>query len=462
MTQKQKKAKIRDLIPDSNNANLGTERGMEMLEASIGELGFGRSILLDKNLNIIAGNKSSEVALRQGIEDVLLVESDGSQVIAVVRTDLDLKTDPKAKKIAIADNRVAEINLNWDKDVVLELAEEVSLADFFSTDELSLLDDEPDLSGEEVEEDEEAIAELQEQAESGKIESRVKIGEIWKLGRHYLACGDCTSKKNVESLLRASGEERIELLFTSPPYADMRQYNQGTDVSVNKITRFIPAWHDFVNFFSVNLGLKFKDNAVVPYWDEYISVANKCGLKLLAWNVWDKQQAGSIAAATNMFWLSHEWIFVFGESRKKINRTIPNQLEKYKQRHGENFLEDGMVKSVRQFDGTIEKTTSTTYLNHQMHSVVRCFPELSNDVRKMHPAVFPIELPTQYMEAMTDLDDVVADSFLGSGTTLIAAQRMEGDRVVVGFEISPDYCEVICRRFEALTGVNAELVGTLD
>lgn len=139
---KVRKVKISDLIPDANNANLGTERGRYMLEKSIQDLGFGRSIVLDKHGRIIAGNKSHEVAGAVGLSDVLVIETDGTQIIAVQRTDLDLEEDEKAKLLAVIDNRTSEISLNWNAEVLLELDKEIDLSGFFTDNELQLIFDE--------------------------------------------------------------------------------------------------------------------------------------------------------------------------------------------------------------------------------------------------------------------------------------------------------------------------------
>lgn len=80
----------------------------------------------------------------------------------------------------------------------------------------------------------------------------------------------------------------------------------------------------------VNLGLKKKNHEIIPYWNEYISAAHNCGLKLLSWNVWDKINPGSIAQQQYMFPLRHEFIFVFGEAPVRLNRTIP--------KHGMDYL----------------------------------------------------------------------------------------------------------------------------
>ena len=112
------KRKISELIPDHANANKGTERGRYALEASLRQYGAGRSILLDKNGRIIAGNKTVEVAADVGLDDVLVVQTDGKQIVAVQRTDLDIDS-PEGRGLAYADNRVGELSLEWDAEQVL-------------------------------------------------------------------------------------------------------------------------------------------------------------------------------------------------------------------------------------------------------------------------------------------------------------------------------------------------------
>jgi hypothetical protein len=106
--------RVRDLVPDGKNANKGTERGSGMLEHSLRSYGAGRSVLADKNGRIIAGNKTVEMAASIGMDKVQVVETDGRTLVVVQRTDLDLETDAKAKELAIADNRISEVSLDWD------------------------------------------------------------------------------------------------------------------------------------------------------------------------------------------------------------------------------------------------------------------------------------------------------------------------------------------------------------
>lgn len=137
-----KNAKLTEFIPDPRNANKGTVRGRGMLEKSLQALGAGRSVLADKHGVLIAGNKTLQTAVEAGFEDAIVVETDGTQLVVVKRTDLDLGKDDKAKQLAIADNRVGQISLEWDAAVLQELREDqVDLSGFFSDKELDKLID---------------------------------------------------------------------------------------------------------------------------------------------------------------------------------------------------------------------------------------------------------------------------------------------------------------------------------
>ena len=126
--------------PDRKNANKGTERGRYMVEASLRETGAGRSILLDKDGRIIAGNKTFEAASDIGLP-VRIVQTDGSELVAVQRTDLDLDDDTgTARKMAYYDNRTSSVGLDWDAEQMLaDLAGGLDLSAMFRQDELDAL-----------------------------------------------------------------------------------------------------------------------------------------------------------------------------------------------------------------------------------------------------------------------------------------------------------------------------------
>lgn len=117
-----KEAKISDLVFDDKNFNKHTEFGMSLIEKSIRNNGAGRSILIDKNNRIIAGNGVTEIAGQIGLEDVQIVESDGSKIIAVKRTDIDLDSK-QGREMALADNATASVDLAWDEEQI-QFAEE--------------------------------------------------------------------------------------------------------------------------------------------------------------------------------------------------------------------------------------------------------------------------------------------------------------------------------------------------
>lgn len=117
-----KEAKISDLVFDDKNFNKHTEYGMSLIEKSIRNNGAGRSILIDKNNRIIAGNGVTEIAGQIGLDDVQIVESDGTKIIAVKRTDIDLDSK-QGREMALADNATASVDLAWDEEQI-QFAEE--------------------------------------------------------------------------------------------------------------------------------------------------------------------------------------------------------------------------------------------------------------------------------------------------------------------------------------------------
>lgn len=133
------------LRSDDRNANLGTERGRLLLKESLEKLGAGRSIVCDRNGVVIGGNKTLEQAQALGM-DVELVHSQGDKLIAVIRDDLDLEADPKARELAYFDNRVSELDLSWSSEQLLLDIDLLSATSLWTEQELALLQDGFDLS----------------------------------------------------------------------------------------------------------------------------------------------------------------------------------------------------------------------------------------------------------------------------------------------------------------------------
>lgn len=175
--------KLEDLTPDGNNFNRHTEFGQKLLEDSLRKFGAGRSILVDKDGNIIAGNSTTETAAAIGMEDVIVVPTDGKKLVVVQRTDLSLDS-PEGREFALADNMTALKGIDIDLEKVRE----------------TLGDDLAKAWGME-------IPEVQKQAQEDDfdpdkpVETVCKKGDIWKLGNHRLMCGDSTDLQEVKKLM---------------------------------------------------------------------------------------------------------------------------------------------------------------------------------------------------------------------------------------------------------------------
>lgn len=117
---------ISDLKFDDKNFNEHTEKGMGLLEKSLQKFGAGRSILIDKNNNIIAGNGVVEAAGNIGLENMQIVETVGDKIVAVKRTDIDLNTK-KGREMAMADNAISQVNLEWNQGTVAAVSDEFGI-----------------------------------------------------------------------------------------------------------------------------------------------------------------------------------------------------------------------------------------------------------------------------------------------------------------------------------------------
>lgn len=195
------------LTPDKQNANKGTDRGRDLLKHSLAEYGAGRSILVDKNGNIIAGNKTFEQASAMGMK-VREIETDGDELVVVKRNDLDLYNGTKARELAYADNRVAELDLAWEAEqLAADLEAGIDLnALGFNSSELE------DIFGSKKLKD--AKPKI-DQAEELNKKWNVKQGDLWQIGRHRLLCGDSTLQQDVARLLNHASPN---LMVTDPPY----------------------------------------------------------------------------------------------------------------------------------------------------------------------------------------------------------------------------------------------------
>lgn len=126
MEENVKKSTIEELRYDSHNFNRHTEFGMQTLEKSLREFGFGRSIVVDKHNNIIGGNGMVETAGNIGMVNTKVIESDGKELIVVKRIDIDINTK-QGREMALADNATASADLSWDADELQKAEDEFDI-----------------------------------------------------------------------------------------------------------------------------------------------------------------------------------------------------------------------------------------------------------------------------------------------------------------------------------------------
>src|SRR5215213_4777055 len=135
MTKKTDHVALDDLIPDPRNARRHPDRNRSMVEQSLREVGAARSIVVDEDGTILAGNATVAAAAQVGIHRVRIIETDGTELVAVRRSGLS----PEQKhRLALWDNRSAE-SAEWDIDVLASLADEIDLSGLWEADELAAL-----------------------------------------------------------------------------------------------------------------------------------------------------------------------------------------------------------------------------------------------------------------------------------------------------------------------------------
>ncbi len=415
---------IESLIPYARNARTHSDEQVAQIAGSIREFGFTNPVLIDGDGGIIAGHGRVMAARKLGLADVPCIR-------------LGHLTEMQRRAYIIADNKLA-LNAGWDDDMLALEFQDLQGMGFdleltgFGLDDIDELLAELDAT-QEGETDADDVPEVQPDAIT-------KPGDVWLCGAHRVMCGDCTDAGSVAVLM---GGKNAELCFTSPPYSDQREYNGGKELSTEYLATFIRSAFDTSRYFAVNLGYSRKNCEVNQYWNDYIRDAKSCGLKLLSWNVWDRSGlGGSIGNQTAFFPIWHEWIFVFGKEPKELNRTKKNKSAGSKS--GTN----------RQHDGSLLQGNGVTQEFGKIGTVIACGVADG----KLHPAMFPVELPEEYIEAMTSSADCVFDPFSGSGSTLIACEKT--GRVNFSMELDQKYCDVIVRRWQNFTGKRATLEST--
>ena len=290
MEDKITRGKLHDLIQDDRNLNKGTERGQQLIEKSLREFGAGRSILLDKNNRIIAGNKTHKNAELAGLDDVIIVETAGTKLVAVKRTDVDLDTK-KGREMALADNATVKVDLQWDTEELNAVADDFGI----DTDEWDVELDEMPVEPTETTEDD-------FDEEQDEIKTVAQRGDVFVLGEHRLMCGDSTAADAVAKLMNG---ERADLSLTDPPYGvDIVQHNHVGGGKLAKVTDYAPILGDETPDparKSYDIMKDVSDNQIIfggNYFTDFLP-PKAC------WCIWDKENTGNFADV-EMAWTSFD------------------------------------------------------------------------------------------------------------------------------------------------------------
>lgn len=250
--------KITKIIPDDKNMNRHNQYGMSLLEKSISELGLGRSILVDKNNRIIAGNGVTETAANLGLEDVIIVPTDGKKLVVVKREDIDIDSK-EGRELALTDNAVANVNLEWDTENLQEVTEEWGIEAKDWGVEM------PELEvKEEAEEDDFDVP-------VGGVETDIVLGDLFEIGEHRLLCGDSTQTDTFEKLMQG---DLADMVVTDPPYNVAYEGKTKDSLTIENDSMSNDEFYKFLYDFYTALTTVCKKGAAIYVWHASAEVIN--------------------------------------------------------------------------------------------------------------------------------------------------------------------------------------------
>ena len=407
---------INDLHNDPKNARKRTDRSSKLIKQSLEQYGAARSIVIDENNRILAGNGTIAGAKAAGIKNLKIIEANGDEIIAVKRSNL---TEDQKVGLAIADNRTGDLS-EWDIDMLEQLSQEHDLNDFFDKKELDDILSKKEVLPTEGLTDPDDVPEVPE-------EPITKEGDLYILGNHRLLCGDSTNIQHVEKLMDGN---KADMIFTDPPYGVnfTGQLLSNTTINGKKIFGFKGANTKFETIKNDEL----QNNNLYDFCDSFCKIIFLC--KPSSWYICfsqlDLDLLLSAMRKNNLHWKSIiAWV--------KNQSTLSNKDYKlryepivYGQTGGNFYGERYKQEDVWEFQRT-----------------------LKND---LHPTMKPISLVENALKNSSKENQIIFDLFGGSGSTLIAAERI--NRHAYLMELDPKYCDVIVKRWEDFTGNKAKHV----
>jgi DNA methylase/ParB-like nuclease family protein len=407
------------LKPRGNNPRTHSKKQIAQIAKAIRRFGFTNPVLVDDSNGVIAGHGRLEAAKSLGLAEVPTVR-------------LSDMTEAEIRAYVIADNKLAE-NAGWDRNLLglelkylseLEIDFDVSVTGF-EVAEIDILIEEASTTTEASEADELPLA-----AEGPAV---TRPGDVWHIGEHRLICGDSTKLDTYQALL---GQARAQMVFSDPPYnvpiaghvcglgeIQHREFAMASgEMSEADFTAFLASVFRHLAAHCNDGAIHFQcidwrhiGQMLVAGRSAYSELKNIC--------VWAKNNAGM----GSFYRSQHELVCVF----KSGTASHLNNIELGK--HGRN------------------RTNIWNYAG------VSAFGTGRADLA-LHPTVKPVALVEDAIRDCSRRKGIVLDPFLGSGTTLIAAERT--GRIGFGIEIDRKYCDVILRRLQSVCGRKAILQAT--
>jgi DNA modification methylase len=402
-----------------SNPRTHSEKQIAQIATAIQRFGFTNPILVDDSNGIVAGHGRAEAARYIGLDQVPTVR-------------LSAMSETEIRAYVIADNKLAE-NAGWDRNL---LAVELQYLSDLGLDDLDVT-----ITGFELPEIEVILSELSGEDDSGVDEmvepapgpSVSRQGDIWQIGDHRLVCGDSTKSETYRALL---GSEKAQMIFSDPPYnvpisghvgglgqIQHREFAMASgEMSDAEFTAFLSSVFEQLAAYSVDGAIHFQcidwrhiGEMLEAGKGTYTELKNIC--------VWSKANAGM----GSFYRSQHEFVCVF----KSGNAPHINNIE--------------LGKYGRY------RTNIWTYAG------VNGFGD-SRSHLELHPTVKPVAMVADAIRDCSRRKGIVLDPFVGSGTTLIAAERT--GRRGFGIELDPLYCDVILRRLDSVCGLQAVLQAT--
>ena len=385
-------APIDTIKPYPNNPRKLSETAIEKVAQSIQEFGFRQPIVIDKDRIIVVGHTRYRASKKLGYKKVPI-------------TIAENLTKEQINAYRIADNRTNE-EAKWDEELLKMELKELDYKDFDL--KMTGFDDKQinDLLFEEKQglTDDDDVPDTPEKPIT-------KLGDIWQLGKHRLLCGDSTNSNQIELLMNG---QKADMVFTDPPYALF-----GNSTGVAGVVD-----DNMVKPFFRNIMLSFKKYTKIYShiymccdWHSAFSIENcarEVELKPKNMCIWDKGDGGVGAMYQQCYEII--WFFDNSPTNKTTFRTVK--------------------AGVRTVNGKPN---------------IWRFKRVTGN--RIHNAQKPIEMISMPIICGSDKNNIILDLFLGSGSTLIACEKL--DRICYGIELDPKYCDVIVKRWEQWTGEKA-------